>query len=323
MHYATLPFSDVKTSRLVFGTIGLREEELDAGFELLDAAWVAGYNAFDTAALYGGGTCERVLGRWLEARGNRGEAFVVGKGAHPSVDRRRVTPHDITSDLFDSLARQRIDYIDLHLLHRDDLSVEVGPIVEVLNEHCEAGRIRAFGGSNWSARRTAEANEYAASHGLVPFAASSPNISLAVQAQPPWAGCLSLSGPDGAADRDWYRQQQMPLFTWSSLAGGFFSGRLTRASAEDAREELGEWFTDAYYTDDNFDRLDRAHQLAADRGLSVPQIALAWVLHHDLDIYALVSPRTERECWDNAAVFDVELSGEELDYLDLKRDQPE
>ena len=236
MQYSDLPFARVRPSRLVFGTVSLNEEELEAGFDLLDAAFEAGYNAFDTAALYGGGTCERVLGRWMEARGNRDEVFVIGKGAHHNPDRRRVTPFDITADLFDSLARQRHGRIDLHLLHRDDPDCDVGPIVEILNEHLDAGRIRAFGGSNWTARRIAEANEYAQKHGLVPFAASSPNLSLAVQAQPPWAECLSLSGPDGAADRDWYRRQGMPLFTWSSLAGGFFSGRLTRQN----REEMGE-----------------------------------------------------------------------------------
>ena len=321
MRYGDFPFARVRPSRLVFGTVSLNEEELEAGFDLLDAAFEAGYNAFDTAALYGGGTCERVLGRWMEARGNRDEVFVIGKGAHHNADRRRVTPFDITADLFDSLARQRHGRIDLHLLHRDDPDCDVGPIVEILNEHRDAGRIGAFGGSNWTARRIAEANEYAGKQGLVPFAASSPNLSLAVQAQPPWAECLSLSGPDGAADRDWYRRQGMPLFTWSSLAGGFFSGRLTRQNREEMGEELGEWFTDCYFTEDNFERLDRAGELAAEKGVSVPQIALAWVLHQDLDIYALVAPRNARECEENAAVFDIELTGAELEWLDLRREQ--
>ena len=322
MLYGDLPFARVRPSRLVFGTVSLNEEELEAGFDLLDAAFEAGYNAFDTAALYGGGTCERVLGRWMEARGNRDEVFVIGKGAHHNADRRRVTSFDITADLFDSLARQRHGRIDLHLLHRDDPDCDVGPIVEILNEHLDAGRIGAFGGSNWTARRIAEANEYAEKHGLVPFAASSPNLSLAVQAQPPWAECLSLSGPDGVADRDWYRRQGMPLFTWSSLAGGFFSGRLTRQN----REEMGEGVRRVVHRlllhrKDNFERLDRAGELAAEKGVSVPQVALAWVLHQDLDIYALVAPRNARECEENAAVFDIELTGAEFEWLDLRREQ--
>src|SRR5690606_27782491 len=127
------------------------------------------------------------------------------------------TPYDITADLFDSLARMQTDYIDIYLLHRDDPDVPVGPIVEILNEHHQAGRIHAFGGSNWSHERIREANEYAAAHGLTPFVASSPNFSLAEQIQEPWAGCLSIGGRKGAAARDWYRQNQIALFTWSSL----------------------------------------------------------------------------------------------------------
>ena len=82
MHYGSFSFGEIKPSRLVFGTIPLNEDNLEAGFELLDAAWETGYTAFDTAALYGGGSSERVLGKWMEARGNRNAIFVIGKGAH-------------------------------------------------------------------------------------------------------------------------------------------------------------------------------------------------------------------------------------------------
>ena len=157
MEYSKVEGIDKKVSRLVQGTIMLTEEDPEKGLELLDAVWEAGYNAFDTAALYGGGTCERVFGQWLEARGVRDEAFIIGKSAHHNRDRRRVTPFDIAADLHDTLARQRTDYTDIHLLHRDDPDVEVGPIVDALNEHLDAGRIRAFGGSNWSPQRIQEA----------------------------------------------------------------------------------------------------------------------------------------------------------------------
>ena len=161
-----------RVSRLVQGTIMLRSEELEPGLELLDAVYGLGCNSFDTAHVYGGGEGERVLGQWIESRGVRDEVVILTKGAHHNADRRRVTPFDIASDLHDSLARLRTDYVDLYLLHRDDPSVPVGPIVEALNEHLTAGRIRAFGGSNWSAERIRKANEYAKAHGLVPFSAS-------------------------------------------------------------------------------------------------------------------------------------------------------
>src|SRR5690606_6316038 len=116
----------------------------------------------------------------------RDKVVIVGKGAHLNRDRRRVTPWDITSDLYDSLARFQTDCIDLYLLHRDDPDFPVGPIVEVLNEHLRAGRIGAFGASNWTVERIQAANAYAAEHGLEPFVASSPNLSLADQIKEPW-----------------------------------------------------------------------------------------------------------------------------------------
>ena len=80
------------------------------------------------------------LGAWMDRRGNRSDVFILSKGGHPNADRnRRVTVFDIASDLFDSLARLRTDYIDLYLLHRDDPEVPVGPLVEALNEHMSEG----------------------------------------------------------------------------------------------------------------------------------------------------------------------------------------
>jgi aryl-alcohol dehydrogenase-like predicted oxidoreductase len=132
-------------SRLVQGTVMIGSENAERSFELLDEVGELGCTAFDTAHQYGAGDSERTFGRWMEDRGLRDEVVVIGKGAHHNQDRPRVTPFDITADLFDSLARLRTEYIDLYLLHRDDPSVPVGPIIETLNEHLDAGRIRAFG----------------------------------------------------------------------------------------------------------------------------------------------------------------------------------
>ncbi len=85
------------------------------------------------------------------------------------------------------MRRLGTDYLDLYVLHRDDPSVPVGPIVEALTAHKKAGRIGAFGGSNWTHERMQEANEYARVNDLTPFAVSSPNFSLAEQYKEPWA----------------------------------------------------------------------------------------------------------------------------------------
>ena len=76
-----------------------------------------GCTTFDTAHGYGEGACERAFGRWLEKRGLRDQVVILGKGAHHNQDRKRVTPFDIEADLHDSLARLRVDSIDLYVLH--------------------------------------------------------------------------------------------------------------------------------------------------------------------------------------------------------------
>ena len=258
MEYSSVTGIEKKISRLVQGCIMLTRQKQEEGFALLDAARTAGITAYDTGHIYGGGDCDRMLGLWMEARGNRDEAVIIGKGAHLNQDRNRVTPYDIASDMADSLVRLRSDYIDLYLLHRDDPTVPVGPIIEALNEHRAAGRIHAFGGSNWTPERLAEANEYADKHHLVPFAVSSPNFSLAEQHEEPWKDCLSISGPSQQSARQWYGEQNMPLFTWSSVARGFFSGKITRANAREVRDQFDGSMPKSYYYEDNFKRLDRA-----------------------------------------------------------------
>jgi len=316
VQYGNVPGIGKPVSRLVQGTVMIGSEEIESGFELLDGVRELGCTAFDTAHQYGDGDSERAFGRWLEDRGSRDDVVIIGKGAHHNRDRARVTPFDITSDLFDSLARLRTDYIDLYLLHRDDPFVPVGPIIETLNEHLGAGCIHAFGASNWSTSRIEEAREYAIARGLVPFAASSPNLSLAVQAKAPWEGCVSISGEDGGAERSWYARREMPLFAWSSLAGGFFSGRFTRENLDTFDAYLDRLCVQTYCFEGNFARLDRARALAADRGLSVPQVALAYVLGQPLDVFALVGCNTRGEFEDNVRAAEVSLTPEERRWLE-------
>ena len=321
MQYGNVSGIDKPISRLVQGTVMIGTKELDRSFALLDAVFELGGTTFDTAHGYGNGDCERALGRWLRERGVRDQVVILGKGAHHSQDRRRVTPFDITADLHDSLARMEVDHIDLYILHRDDPSVPVGPIVEVLNEHKRAGKINAFGGSNWSHKRIAEANAYAAERGLTPFAASSPNFSLAVQIKEPWPECLSISGPAGQAARDWYIANDTPLFTWSSLAGGFFSGRFRRDNLDTFETYLDKLCVETYCSEDNFKRLDRARALGEEKGLTIPQIALAYVLSQPLNIFALVGCANGDEFRANAEASSVRLTPEECAWLDLRQDQ--
>lgn len=320
MQYGSVPGIDKPISRLVHGTVMLTESKLQEGFALLDAALAAGVTTFDTAHGYGNGDCERTLGAWINDRGVRDQVVILGKGAHHNRDRQRVTPFDITADLHDSLARQKVDFIDLYVLHRDDPSQPVGPIVEVLNEHHNAGLIGAFGGSNWSPARIQEANEYAEKHGLKPFVVSSPNFSLAVQLKEPWANCLTISGPAYEADRAWYAARNMPLFTWSSLAGGFFSGRFNRNNLDTFDTYGDKLVVECYCTEENFQRLDRVQELANEKGMSVAQIATAYVTSVPLNTFALTAGRTPEEIQQNALAVETRLTPQEIAWLELKSD---
>jgi aryl-alcohol dehydrogenase-like predicted oxidoreductase len=318
MEYGHIPGVNKPVSRLVQGTLGVSADRLDEGYALLDAIYAEGCNTFDTAHVYGRGENERIFGRWIRERGVRDQIVLIGKGAHHNEDRSRVTPFDIEADLHDSFARFGFDYIDIYLLHRDDPSVPVGPIIEILNEYQANGHIGVFGGSNWSHERLEAASEYAYAHNLNPFAVSSPNFSLAEQREPPWRGCVSIAAESGKAARDWYAAHNMPLLTWSSLAGGFFSGRFRRNQLEGFDDYFDKLVVSSYCTDANFERLDRAEALARENGMTLPQIALAYVMSQPLDIYALVGCRTVEEFRDNVAALALKLTPEQLAWLDLQ-----
>lgn len=316
MHYGKIPGVAKPVARLIQGTVMIGSDKLDDSFKLLDDIYALGGNTFDAAHVYGQGDNERTLGRWIEERGLRDKVVIITKGAHHNADRRRVTPFDITSDLHDSLARLRTSYIDLYLLHRDDPSVPVGPIVEVLNEHLAAGRIHAFGGSNWSHHRIEAANEYAARYGLTPFAVSSPHFSLAIQFKEPWPNCITLTGPANADARAFYASNNMPLLTWSSLAGGFFSGRFRPDNLDAFTAYLDRLCVESYCYPENFARLERARQLAERRGVSVAQIAMAYVMAQPFVIFPLVGCANGDEYAANAAALDVRLAPEDVLWLE-------
>ncbi|MCW3097453.1 MAG: aldo/keto reductase [Chthonomonadaceae bacterium] len=322
MQYGHVPGVAKKISRIVQGTIQINTGDDAIGFAQMDAAWEAGINAFDTAHVYGGGANDKFLGRWIKARGVRDEMVVLAKGAHHNDVRRRVTPFDIAADLHDTLARMKVEFLDLYVLHRDNMDVPVEPIVDALNRLQKEGKIGAFGGSNWTAARLDAANAYAAASGQTPFAVSSPNFSLADQKKEPWEGCVTISGPNNVGEREWYAQHKMPLFTWSSMAGGFLSGRITPENQGEFTSYFDKLAVECYAAPDNFQRLDRAKKLATEKGLTMPQIALAYVLHYPLDIYALVGSANAEEIAANIVALNTPLTTQEMDYLDLGADVP-
>ena len=325
MKYGTIPGVTKPVSRLVQGTANtvFDPSKPDQAFALLDTALEYGINTFDTAHVYGEGN-ETLLGNWVQGRGVRDQVVILAKGAHPYGGKNRVTPEDIEADLTESLRRQKSDYFDLYVLHRDDPAVPVGPLVEALNQHKDAGKIGAFGGSNWTYERIKEANDYAAANNLTPFAITSPNYSLAEMYQPPWDGCLSVSGPQGQAARDYYAETGIAVMPWSSMAGGFFSDTYHRDNLNtfSKNDYFAQICIRCYCGDLNFQRLDRARELAQAKNLAVAQIALAFTFSQPMNLFPLVSSLTCDQFAANAAAVEVTLTPQELAYLDLKADSP-
>lgn len=305
MRYIKIPQLEKPVSVIGLGTgsSAFTPNMHDRAAELLDRFLTAGGNLIDTAHIYGFGDSEKTLGRWFRESGRCEEVVLITKGCHPVVDREnpfakpwepRLTPEAIRADLSESLERLQTNTIDLYLLHRDDESVSVGPLVDALNQEKTRGHIRSFGVSNWRVERIAEANQYAAQHGLNGLAVSSPSLSLAQPKKMLFPGTLFAD----EATRQWHRAHQLPLLAWSALATGFMSGKFKPDDTSD------ENVTQVYYSEENFERLRRAQILARRKNATSAQIGLAYVLQQAFPVSAL-------------GTLNVKLKLEEMDFLDL------
>ena len=305
--------------RIIFGTLPLVNADAKT-FLLLDSIIEMGCYAFDTAHAYGDGVSEQVIGNWMQARNNRSEVIVIDKGAHPVRGRNRVDAESIKQDLQQSLCRLKTDYIDLFLLHRDDHAVPVGPIIEVLNDLKNEGKIVLFGASNWNQKRLEEAREYAEKNGLFTFSVASNQYSLAIQYDDPYPGTLSINSSFDDSELEWYKETQYPLLAWSSLAKGFFSGKFTRDNLAAFTDSQSLISIRCYAREDNFVRLNRARQLAEEKAATVPQIALAYIFQQPLNCFAITGASNITHFRENIEALEIGLTKKEVSWLDLKSD---
>ncbi len=303
MAYGSIPGVGKQVSRLVMGCDN--QTNLTHASAMFDAFFEMGGTTFDTAYIYGGGYIEKLVGQWIRNRGVREDVVMITKGAHtPYCD-----PESLTRQLEESLERQGTDYADLYMMHRDNTDIPVGEFVDVMDEHLRAGRIRAYGGSNWTPERVDEANAYAKANGRTGFTILSNHFGLAEALDVPWAGCVHATDPDSKA---WLEERGIALLPWSSQARGFFTGRAHPEDRSDAE------LVRCYYSDENFERLARAEELGAERGVPATAIALAFVLHQQFPTFALFGPRSIGEMRSSTLGLGVQLSAQEMAWLDLR-----
>ena len=305
MRYLPVAGLDRDVSQIVLGSAALAGLAAHDAHALLDVWLDLGGNMIDTARLYDGGKSETVIGDWLEASGARDRMMILTKGCHFDADGDRVSKTELDGDLERSLKALKTDYIDLYLLHRDDTDIPAGDMVDWLAEHRASGRIRAFGGSNWSPDRVDEANAHAAKRGIPGFAAVSNYFGLAVANEPIWPGCEMM----GDEHVKWHGRTGIPNFAWSSQAQGFFSGRFRPERVDDPH------IARTFYSEENWRRLRRARDFGASLGKSATQIACAYVLNQAFRSFALVGPETVQELTSCAEAAYINLSADDLNLL--------
>ena len=318
MKYTEISGISLPLSRIVLGTSGA----LFAGggdiAEVMEGALACGINTIDTARVYG--QSEETIGRWMEQENCRHRFVLISKGCHPRIPHiPRINASAAAEDLKQSLDALRTDCIDIYLLHRDDEAIPVGRIVDFLNDFREQGLIKAFGGSNWSARRVAAANAYAKAHGLQGFSMSSPHYSLGRQRHDPWCnGCRTVTGERHADERRWYAENRMPVLAWSSLCGGVFTGRLKSEDWSRLQAQFGFSARWAYGCRDNQERLRRLEKLSGEKDIPVSQLSIAWLLSDAMTVLPVLGASSARRLAENAASAGLILTPEEVRYLNLE-----
>lgn len=310
MEYRNIAYVNKPVSNIIFGCGNPAIMSRWQGRKLLDAALDAGINTFDTAEVYGGS--EAALGKWMRSRRNRDKIVLITKGCHPR-NGSRVNTVALKEDLEQSFQKLKTDYIDIYLLHRDDPQADFRPILEVLNQYHEAGKIGAFGGSNWSHERIAEVNQYAKEQDMTPFSVSSPSFGLASQVGDPWGGgCVSISGKEQINAQKWYEENKIPVLAYSCLGGGLFSGKVRTDDLENTKSCLGNYAIRGYWCQENVDRLGRVERIAKEKDCSVAQIALAWTMQQKVEAFPIVTISHKDRIQENIEAVNLKLSDSEI-----------
>jgi aryl-alcohol dehydrogenase-like predicted oxidoreductase len=306
MEQRRLGDSDLQVSSIALGSWltyggGIGRERTEA---CTRAAFDAGITFFDTANVYGRGAAERAWGEIL-ADYPRDSFAIATKAYFPMSTRDRgLSREQVHKQIDGSLERLGMDHVDLYQCHRYDDDTPLEETMQALTEVVEAGKARWIGFSEWPVDRVREALEMP---GVAKFVSSQPQYSALWRA--PEAELIPLCERSGISQ-----------IVWSPLAQGVLTGKYrageappadSRARSRDMSRFIGQWLNAA-----TLDAVDRLHPIADEAGLTMSQLALAWVLRQDNVAAAIVGASRPEQVHENARAAGVKLSDDTLRAID-------
>jgi len=297
----------------MWGKIG-RLQQGDAE-RIVGNAIDAGINFIDTADVYAGGRSEEITGQALKNLKVARESVVVATkvfgetAATPNA--RGATRSHIVAGLKESLRRLQLDHVDLYQIHGFDPATPIEETVRALDTMVEHGHVRHVGVSNWAAWQIMKALGISERLGLARF--------------------QSLQAYYTIAGRDLERElipmlqsEGVGLMVWSPLAGGLLSGKYGRDQQADAGSRRTSFDFPPVDKERAFDCIDAMREIAAARGASVAQIALAWLLHQPAVTSVIIGVKKPEQLADNIGATAIGLDAGELARLgDVSRLAPE
>jgi len=308
VHQISLPHSDLRVSSLCFGAnvFGWSIHDQTEANRLLDEVVARGVNFFDSADMYvqwvegnTGGESERALGEWLRTSRVNRDDIVVATKVGKMTNRPGLSPENILAAADESLARLGIETIDLYYAHRDDDTVPMEDTLGAFQQLIDAGKVRAIGASNFTSARLTQALDLALGHGLPRYVAVQNHYNL-VAREPYESDMATLVEREGL----W----GLPYF---SLASGFLTGKYRRGEQSDSvRLERVEG---DYFSEENFDTLDRLLAVATRLEVAPASVALEW-LRRQPGVTAPIASASRINQLD-ALLVDVTLSDADLAEL--------
>ena len=308
-----LDVSPVAIGAMTYGDPGRGHPVWSVGEEasrpLIKHALETGINFFDTANLYSYGSSEDILGRALRDFANRDEIVIATKLRHqmrPGPNGGGLSRKEIMTEADHSLRRLGTDYIDLYQIHRNDHATPLEETLEALHDLVKSGKVRYIGASSMHAWEFAKALHLQRQHGWARFASMQDHYNLLAREEEREMIPLCLDEGVGTV-------------IWSPLA----RGRLARpweAARSTARAETDGAYADLLYpalsSGSDHAIIDAVGAVAAGRGASRAQIALAWLHSKPVVTAPLVGANTSAQIDDAVASLDIELAAEEIAALE-------